>query len=963
MSSIADDTGPSYISSHSADVILSDIRPIKLKIEALRSINVLLDEFLYSILSTACSLSTDKLRASLLSLLPTTLGKEALLEAEVELRAYWDRTGPVDVTVPALEDDTKTFHLQWSFELLRLKCEAYSTLNEGDEDAGAEGRIYERLGAAGGTPPKAALMAPAALYLTAILEAMCEHILSNVGRVASRDSSRTSATVQDLFVALCEDHSIYDLFKTMKVYTQIEQLSKAPKPRRSKSFTRGDRQSRTASPHQDLSNGKDSASARSRLSSDTSGVTAMGGPPISTQSARSSFEKTRAMKMFMANSRASNDRDAEGYTGHRKTDSVLSENTKQTLAAFNHSESPTFEDEAMQQEFDDLMRSSSTMKVSLTPDRLKTMEVYKQEKDQRGSRRPAPLSFKSDLDPSSLPPRATGRRPSLLRVDSIKEDDEESPTKPPTTRNRQASVSNPPPSTVPPTSRIRAVSTSSAAPFAKLSRTSTPPPTMPVASGLNSMQNRHRMNKAQDPFPPRTRKIQQNRESIDLDDIMGDTDDDDEYAPKTPAKQIKQVTTTPNRHTVSAGTRDLMDFLAEGPPDLGGSRDMADFFAEGPSGYNASGTESTKPKSSGRLQRMISKLSLGNADKSKAISDEFRGAKVPQTPIRPIVNSQPSVTNLSSLANRPIPPRPPRPISPPSSPSRDSSDDQNQSSPRSRGQSLVRSEKRRSTDGRQSESSPVSPHKEYNGGASSNRRPPLPTNTNGHSSIRKVIVDESPKVSPARIVHAPTTPTPDIPTAHDVLDPLAQHTRVQKAPVASRKPAPVYLATPTKPHLSGSDAQDMHRLLSRATSADECRLIFDMFLAKSGISIGPVDYDIPYPSPSPSVAPRSQITPEDIPLEHSLVELMLGGDSSPLREQSTHKRRAKKKSKPETITGEPLSHSSHGDKKVLNGGHRVGNGEPHSNYRSLPGFPDGKETIIGPSGHAQNHTPISEVAT
>jgi hypothetical protein len=42
------------------------------------------------------------------------------------------------------------------------------------------------------------------------------HILSNVGRVAARDSSRTGATVQDVFVALCEDHSIYALFKSMR---------------------------------------------------------------------------------------------------------------------------------------------------------------------------------------------------------------------------------------------------------------------------------------------------------------------------------------------------------------------------------------------------------------------------------------------------------------------------------------------------------------------------------------------------------------------------------------------------------------------------------------------------------------------------------------------------------------------------------------------------------------------------
>lgn len=110
-------SGPTYISSHSADVILSDIRPIKLKIEALRCINVLLDEFLYSILAAARSLSTDKLRAGLLKVLPTNLGKEALLEAEVELRAYWERTKlPGGPSSPMLEEG-QGFNLQWSFEV------------------------------------------------------------------------------------------------------------------------------------------------------------------------------------------------------------------------------------------------------------------------------------------------------------------------------------------------------------------------------------------------------------------------------------------------------------------------------------------------------------------------------------------------------------------------------------------------------------------------------------------------------------------------------------------------------------------------------------------------------------------------------------------------------------------------------------------------------------------------------
>jgi hypothetical protein len=56
-------------------------------------------------------------------------------------------------------------------QLLRLKCEAYSTMNDTDEDAEVERRLDERMVRAGGTtPPHVSLVAPAALYLTAILE-------------------------------------------------------------------------------------------------------------------------------------------------------------------------------------------------------------------------------------------------------------------------------------------------------------------------------------------------------------------------------------------------------------------------------------------------------------------------------------------------------------------------------------------------------------------------------------------------------------------------------------------------------------------------------------------------------------------------------------------------------------------------------------------------------------------------
>ncbi|EIW82265.1 hypothetical protein CONPUDRAFT_54680, partial [Coniophora puteana RWD-64-598 SS2] len=203
---------PSYVSARSADVILSDIRPTKLSPEALTSINVFLDEFLYAILSASQALHTAKIRGGVNKILPTTLGKEAVLEAEMELRAYWERKGGSPEHGPE-EGDWST---QWMFELLRLKCEGYSTLSDTDENPDAEARLYERMKAQGVKPPQPSVLDPAALYLTAIVEAVCEHVLSNVGRVAARDSSRTVSNAHDLFTALCEDATIYGLFKSMK---------------------------------------------------------------------------------------------------------------------------------------------------------------------------------------------------------------------------------------------------------------------------------------------------------------------------------------------------------------------------------------------------------------------------------------------------------------------------------------------------------------------------------------------------------------------------------------------------------------------------------------------------------------------------------------------------------------------------------------------------------------------------
>ena len=165
-------------------------------------------------------------------------------------------------------------------------------------------------------------------------------------------------------------HHTY-LVSPLLVYEQIEGMSKGPKPRRSKSLSRSER---TTASQSDL---RESASTpKGRLSSDSGSTTNAAGP-----GPRTSIDKSRAKKLFSNNggSRTSHDENS-----HKRSQSALSEHGSIDIDGYEViiAVVPSFicssyriQDPSALQEFDDLMRSDSTMKVSLTPDRLKTMEV------------------------------------------------------------------------------------------------------------------------------------------------------------------------------------------------------------------------------------------------------------------------------------------------------------------------------------------------------------------------------------------------------------------------------------------------------------------------------------------------------------------------------------------------------------------------------------------------------------
>lgn len=476
------------------------------------------------------------------------------------------------------------------------------------------------------------------------------------------------------------------------------------------------------------------------------------------------------------------------------------------------------------------MRSSSTMRVSLTPDRLKTMEVcipfhclvstklkvskvYKQEKDM-ARRRPVPI--KNSGSSYSI-------HSSVRHVDSIVEHDDKPdsphPSAPTFPRPRQGStVTRAVIAAV--RSRSRSISTSGSRSVSILLRNKSATP----STYHHSLSNMARPAKLElNGLPPRTHRRQGNRESLDLDDVMGGS-----QSVKSPTRpSLLSRGSTP----VSSTTRDLMDFLAQGPPH---------------DSYSASPADA-KPKKD-RIRKMMSMLSIGDKSKSNATPPKPQSPPVivytiPRPPRPADLNK---CSALASLANRPIPPQPPRPltplpdreISPPPSPVKTSA--------------------------------PVAPHSSVIDSLKDSNRPPSPTLVSSRlSRDRKTSRQTSTNAS---LNTSPTAHTNEYlsgqinGTTHPAPNDSSTNGTNQVVPSSSSPDA----------GLSTSAISHLYHLFQQATSADECRLLLHASLANHKIS--PQLLDTPEPTPSQPVA-----SPEDVALEKYIVGYFLG-DEDPLGE-------------------------------------------------------------------------------
>ncbi|KAJ1022772.1 hypothetical protein NDA18_005106 [Ustilago nuda] len=215
---------PAFVSARSANTLISENRPTRIQAETLLILNALLDELLLVILSSAKSLAPDRIKSDgMLKILNNNLlAKDAVLEAELEYRSYVEGKRAEGAKVPlglmatSRLDGTDGFPVQSAYKALRTRCQYYSTLADGDDDGAAKD---QNIMSSDGRPI-ATVTPGVAIYVTALLEFVAQHILQNVSRVIERDNS-DEASLYDLLAAITEDEQLNPLYNKMSIRQEI----------------------------------------------------------------------------------------------------------------------------------------------------------------------------------------------------------------------------------------------------------------------------------------------------------------------------------------------------------------------------------------------------------------------------------------------------------------------------------------------------------------------------------------------------------------------------------------------------------------------------------------------------------------------------------------------------------------------------------------------------------------------
>ncbi|BGP12886.1 hypothetical protein JCM10213v2_000803 [Rhodosporidiobolus nylandii] len=557
-------TEPTYVLAEPPNAILSEARPTRLSPTALLALNYLLDELLHIVCHAALHspaasaspagspplsggpappapsplapgevLTTDRFKAALARILgPTSLTKECILEAELAVRELLRRGSPSLRGDGALKKSA-----MWGTPVLPSLGE------EGGEEGAmkaevakqANGEVFRALRAwvmqlSGLGAESEHLTFLLALYVERVLTCLATHILRRLGDVAARTSS-PDAAVSDLETAMMEDDLVWSWAQGMRVRRFIadeaqkeREKSRGPPPpaRLSNAATA----TRTHRKNYSVSTSSISASSPLSSASGLSRKASLNGstltPSASSSSRKASIDSVRTAATGLTYSASRKGSFGLGILGASRS---------------NGSESTLDGDT-----FDQLLSSSRTIKLSSTPDRLRTFEDPSSSGVTGSASMPTLPSAFSAPSASGMTKSSSGRRLQArdpTRQDLLEEDedlDDADPGARPKRRKEtlQDILSSPPPWA-----------------------TSEPPPPLPPSPSLSSIAASGR---------PVAMRVQNSQNSVTT---VGSGLSDEKSGEAKSSSRARALKAKDERRDVATERQvntDLMDFFNSAPP-------------------------------------------------------------------------------------------------------------------------------------------------------------------------------------------------------------------------------------------------------------------------------------------------------------------------------------------------------------------------------------------------------------
>ncbi|CDH55928.1 hypothetical protein RO3G_16527 [Lichtheimia corymbifera JMRC:FSU:9682] len=401
----------SYVCHRAANAIVTQVDPLRVSSDALQIINQFLDEFITLLLTSAKSLDLSRIKTAVVALLPSSLGKNAIVEAELQVKSYTETADDIDYEAYERTRRLDSIPLDSIGALLRQECINHCTLAENNHN-----RQNTRRPSIGVPKTHNFSISPiVTVYVTSIIEHVAEYVL--IAAATTAESQDTEyIRIKEVFAALSEDAQVTSMFRQMELRDRLkkrasfvmgyhhkmrqqQQLQQQQMPWTDMSNTNTKKHhsrescssnGRPMDPYADIPNlDNDSSSSSHNNDADlpcspTTTTSSVGQRqhqrPMSIMSTSTSTNTISSTNSSGSNGASNKKRFPRLFkrrestqlpqSPQQRTSSSSSNNNNKAIAiSVYNPDSPTMVD------FEDLIKSGDTVRMSLTPNRLRSIEV------------------------------------------------------------------------------------------------------------------------------------------------------------------------------------------------------------------------------------------------------------------------------------------------------------------------------------------------------------------------------------------------------------------------------------------------------------------------------------------------------------------------------------------------------------------------------------------------------------